>query len=244
MVPVNGHILRHKMHHDTQMTQYLDTELFKGMDQSSVRDILKHAQSMKLNQKEMVFRQGHQARKTYLVGHGRLKLTQVNSLGEEIILHYVGSLELAAAMSCITGREYPASAEVIQGGDAIYWERNDLTQLMLEYPKLSLNILEIVQNRFGDVQSRYMDLSTKRVEQRLARTIIRLLDRGGKKVDEGILIDFPITRQDLAEHAGTTLFSASRILSEWEKRNLVISTRKKILIKDLHGLVLTAEDLS
>jgi CRP/FNR family transcriptional regulator, nitrogen oxide reductase regulator len=219
------------------------TSLFCGLSKNACHAILDNTKSHNIKSKELLFHQGHDASNTYFVIEGRLKLLQVNELGEEIILHYVAKHELAAAVSCISSLKYPASAKVIQPGIVLSWSREDLRQLMLDHPLLALNTFDIVQARFGDMQNRFMDLSTKRVEQRLARTLVRLVDRGGKKVANGILIDFPLTRQDIAEHAGTTLFSASRILSNWEKKQLIHSNHKKIVIADLHSLVALSEDI-
>jgi len=94
------------------------------------------------------------------------------------------------------------------------------------------------------MQERFRQATTERVERRLARTIIRLALQAGKKVDEGILIDLPVTRQDLAEMSGTTLYTASRLLSQWENQELVISGRTKVIIRNPRGLINIAEDSS
>ena len=56
-----------------------------------------------------------------------------------------------------------------------------------------------------------MEMTTEEVERRIAHAILRLVNQAGRKVDDGIQIDFPITRQDLAELTGTTLHTVSRI---------------------------------
>jgi CRP-like cAMP-binding protein len=87
------------------------------------------------------------------------------------------------------------------------------------------------------------DLSTKRVETRIARAVLRLARQSGKKIDEGVLIDLPLSRQDLAEMAGTTLYTVSRVIREWEIKEIVQSKRQQIIIRYPHGLVSIAEDL-
>jgi CRP-like cAMP-binding protein len=94
-----------------------------------------------------------------------------------------------------------------------------------------------------EFQNRVRDLSTKRVETRIARTILRLARQSGKQIAEGVLIDLPLSRQDLAEMSGTTLYTASRVIREWEKQELVQSQRQRIVIRYPHGLVIIAEDL-
>ena len=65
-----------------------------------------------------------------------------------------------------------------------------------------------------------------------------------RKSDKGILIDFTLSRQDLAEMSGTTLYTVSRTLSQWEKDGLVSSQREKVTLLTPHQLVVIAEEMS
>jgi CRP/FNR family transcriptional regulator, nitrogen oxide reductase regulator len=84
-------------------------------------------------------------------------------------------------------------------------------------------------------------MSTQQVERRVAHTLLRLAKQSGRKVERGIEIDFPISRQDIAQMTGTTLHTVSRILSGWEQRGLVESGRQRIVLREPHKLFLLAE---
>ena len=84
-------------------------------------------------------------------------------------------------------------------------------------------------------------MSTQQVEQRVAHVLLRLAKQSGKKLDHGIEIDFPISRQDIAQMTGTTLHTVSRILSGWESQGLVESGRQRIILRDPHRIVVLAE---
>ena len=84
-------------------------------------------------------------------------------------------------------------------------------------------------------------MSTQQVEQRIASALLRLVNQSGRKTDDGIEIDFPITRQDIAEMTGTTLHTVSRTLSGWEDEGIVRSSRQKVTVTDPHALMLVAE---
>jgi CRP-like cAMP-binding protein len=84
-------------------------------------------------------------------------------------------------------------------------------------------------------------MSTEEVERRVAHTVLRLSKQAGKVGDDGIRIDFPITRQDIAEMTGTTLHTVSRILSAWEAKGLVEGGRQKLLLRDPAGLQALAD---
>jgi CRP-like cAMP-binding protein len=84
-------------------------------------------------------------------------------------------------------------------------------------------------------------MSTEQVERRVAHALLRLAQQAGRKVEEGIQIDFPISRQDVAEMTGTTLHTVSRILSAWEEQGFVEGGRQRIMIREPHKLLLIAE---
>jgi CRP-like cAMP-binding protein len=84
-------------------------------------------------------------------------------------------------------------------------------------------------------------MSTEQVERRIAHTLLRLAQQSGRKVEAGIQIDFPISRQDVAEMTGATLHTVSRVLSAWEDKGLVAGGRQKITLRDPHRLFVLAE---
>ena len=84
-------------------------------------------------------------------------------------------------------------------------------------------------------------MSTEQVERRVAHALLRLAKQAGRKVEQGVEIDFPISRQDIAEMTGTTLHTVSRILSAWEQQGLVESGRQRIVLRDPHRLFALAE---
>jgi CRP-like cAMP-binding protein len=108
---------------------------------------------------------------------------------------------------------------------------------------MGVNALGVLASHVREFQNRYRELATERVERRLARTILRLANQTGRKIEEGVLLDLPLTRQDLAEMSGTTLFTVSRILSRWEVDGLILSGRERLVIRFPHGIVRIAEDL-
>jgi len=100
-----------------------------------------------------------------------------------------------------------------------------------------------VARQYRYLLDRYQELMTERVEQRVARALLRLARQVGQKADKGVLIGLPLSREDLAEMTGTTLYTVSRILSRWEDQDLVETGRERVLIRQPHGLVAIAEDL-
>jgi CRP-like cAMP-binding protein len=148
---------------------------------------------------------------------------------------------MTAAASVFKGKNYPATAQAVGPSEAVGWDRETLLALMSTYPKIAINLLGVVVERLDDIQNRYFELQTERVEHRIARALLRIMKQSGRKTDEGILIDFRLSRQDMADYTGTTLYTVSRTLSSWEKKGWVRSGRERIIVVDPHALVSFAE---
>jgi CRP-like cAMP-binding protein len=112
------------------------------------------------------------------------------------------------------------------------------------FPQLAGNAMQTMGSRLQDAHTRVVEMSTEQVERRVAHTLLRLVRQAGRKIETSVQIDFPISRQDVAEMTGTTLHTVSRILSAWEERGLVEGGRQRIKIRDPHGLFMIAEGAS
>ena len=220
-----------------------NTSLFNEVDPQGIEEIIKVSFSRKLLDGEYFFHEDDPAEVAYVLVDGKVKLTQVTLDGQQIILGYLipgRAYGIIAALKKVT---YPVSAQAVGQCKALVWDQKTLNHLMDRYPRIALNSLRIMARQIRIFQNRVRDLSTKRVEIRIARVVLRLAHQSGKKIDEGVLIDLPLSRQDLAEMAGTTLYTASRVLREWDKKEIIHSKRQKIVIRYPHGLVSIAEDL-
>lgn len=179
----------------------------------------------------------------YILLEGKIKLTQLSPDGQQVILGYLSPGREFGIIAALQDAIYPVSAQAVGECRAFAWQKEAINQLMLRSPTLALNAMRIMARQLKEFQHRIQELSTQRVERRIARTVLRLAQQSGRKITQGVLIDLPITRQDLAEMTGATLFTVSRTLKQWERQGLVRSKRTQVIILNTHGLVTIAEDL-
>lgn len=213
------------------------SEIFNGLSGQQLADVIKEGRRISLSPKSMLFYQGDSAISCFLVLQGRLKLTKLNEQGKEVILRYIGAGELTAAITVLKNWEYPVSAVSVEDTDITGWDKPTMMQLMRRYPDISINLLGIVLERIDDMQHRYLEVCTEHVDQRIARSLLRLMRRAGLKTKEGILIDIALSRQNIADYSGTTLYTVSRTLSAWEKTGWIRSGREQIIVLNPHALV-------
>lgn len=217
------------------------SDLFVGIDEDKLCDIFSSGERRLYKSGATLFREWTPAVKSYLVLEGRFKLSKLHEDGKEAIVRYINPGEMTAAISVFKKKNYPVTAQAVGISEVVGWSRETMLELMAAYPQIAINLLGMVVARLDDIQSRYLELQTEQVEQRIARALLRIMKQSGRKVDEGILIDFRLSRQDLAGYTGTTLYTVSRILSNWEKKGWVRSGREQITVADPHALVTFAE---
>lgn len=221
----------------------LASPLISALESGAREEVARLSVTRKLRRGQVLFRQGEEAAALYLVLAGKLKLTQEDSFGHQVLVRFVGPGQVMAAVTITPGHSYPVTAQAVEESVVALWPAEVIRDLCRRYPALSLSAMREVAAHMEDMQQRFLELASERVEQRLARCLTRLARQVGQKVPEGVLLDVPISRQDLAAMTGTTLYTVSRILSHWEAQGLVRTGRRKILIANPHGLVVVAEDL-
>ena len=217
--------------------------LFEGLAESDFNRVIAAGRVYEVGQGGVYFHQGEESTMLYVIVAGRVKLSQVTADGQQVIVAYFGPGEGLGIVMALNQQPYPLSTEAIEPSTAIGWRREVMLELMHDNAQLALNGMRMVGQRFGQMQSRFQELATQRVEQRVARALLRLVRQFGRKVDEGVLIDIAISREDLAQLTGTNLYNVSRILSKWEQSGWIVSARKRVILKKSHELVALAEDL-
>lgn len=215
--------------------------LFANMSPEALDDVLRDARSLHCPKGKAVFQQNEKAHSFFVLLHGRLRVTQVTADGQQIVVRFVGAGEVFGVAQAIGRSDYPGTATAVVDSVALAWASAAWPLLVGKYPTLATQALQTVGGRLQEAHARLREISTEQVERRVARAILRLTHQAGRKTAEGILIDFPVTRQDIAELTGTTLFTVSRILSLWEGKGWVEGGRQRILVRDPHQLFLLAE---
>jgi CRP-like cAMP-binding protein len=217
--------------------------LFQGLPDATLSRIAALAHSKPKKTGDFFFNEGEQAHEFFVLISGRVKLTQLTPEGHQVVLRLIGPGDAFGGVGAFGDPAYPISAEAVEPSAALAWTSTTMRQLLESEPKIALNALQFVARRLHDLQRRYRQAMTERVERRVARALLRLVQEAGRRVQSGVEIGFPVSRQDIAEMTGTTLYTVSRLLSGWEEQGIVRSGRQRIVLTKPHALVAIAEDL-
>lgn len=189
-----------------------------------------------------LFSEGEPATHGYIVHSGQLKLFKRNEQGKELIIRYIGTGEWLAAVAVLQNEAYPVSAQAVGETRITGWDRATMLRIVRQYPDLALHLLGAVLRYTKEIQNRYLELCCENVERRIARSVLRLMRHAGRKTPQGICIDMPLGRQNLADYTGTTLYTVSRTLSAWGKKGWIQSGRERLTVTDPHALVMFADN--
>lgn len=219
--------------------------LFREVPREDLGAIAREARLVRAQAGRPFFEEGAPASAFFVLVQGQVKVAQVSAEGHEVILRIIGPGEAFGGVAAFTGGgEYPVTAVALGRAEAAAWDGETMTRLMRTHPPIAINAVRIVAGRLHELQRRHRELMTERVERRIARALLRLVQHAGRRVEAGVEIDFPLSRQDLAEMTGTTLFTVSRILSGWQEQGLVAVGRRRVVIRTPHRLVVIADDLT
>ncbi|WP_343315235.1 Crp/Fnr family transcriptional regulator [Brucella sp. BE17] len=215
--------------------------LFARMGDNELDKLVSYATSRRVLQGESIFEQGDDAVSFYLLLYGRLKVNQVTSDGQQIIVRMVHPGDLFGFAKALQRHDYPGTAVAVTESIVLGWPTDLWDYFVEQNPGLAMNAIQTIGTRLEEAHTRIREMSTEEVERRVAHVVLRLAQKAGKKEENGIRIDFPITRQDIAEMTGTTLHTVSRILSGWEAKGFVRGGRQKLTVIDTTGIRRLAE---
>jgi CRP/FNR family transcriptional regulator, nitrogen oxide reductase regulator len=216
-------------------------ELFLGLPPSVLELVAAAAHQRRVPSGTRIFSQGDENVRAHAVIEGSVRISQSSSDGAEIVIRFIGPGEMFGTVALFTDGRYPADATALAETVEISWSEPELLDLMARHPRIAINAIRIIGKRLQEIQNRVRELATQRAERRVAHALTRLASQSGHRTAAGTAITFPLRRKDVADIAGTTLHTASRILANWEKTGLLSSRRRQLTIRHPSELLRIAE---
>ena len=214
---------------------------FSKLEARQIREILDQANARRYDTGVAVFEEGHDADRFYMLLDGYIRVVRITPNGDQVISLHIPAGQLFGIAKALGHARYPATAMTVSESLVLSWPTRLWDGFAAQYDGFATETYKIVGTRMGEMNTRIVEMATQQVEQRIANALLRLINQTGRKVANGIEINFPITRQDLSEMTGTTLHTVSRMLSAWEKQGLVKSGRKRITVCEPHQLVILSD---
>ena len=211
--------------------------LFSGMPDEDRAKVVAAAHQRTYPRGKTIFFEGDPVRQVILLISGCVKLSQFGPEGQEVILRLAGPGESLCA-ECFPCFNHCSTAKTLTPSTALVWEANQFEAVTERFPMLGRNISCVLMQTLNQLEVRFREICTEKVAPRLSSQLVRLVSQVGRRVDG--YVEIGLSQRDLAQLTGTTLFTVSRLLGQWEGQGIVRPHRQGLRILNLPAL----EDLS
>lgn len=210
--------------------------LFAGLPPREVQALAAIARQERVRAREYVFMEGDPPAWFCLVVSGRVKILRQSRGGKDVVLELLGPGEPFGGVAVIERRPYPASAQATEPSAILKIPQDAIVALADRHPSVIREMALLIGRRLRAAHDSVKSLAVDPVEARLAATLVRLAERDGRKGRQGLTLPFHLTRQSLADMTGTTVETAIRVVSRWQRDGLVREEAQHLVLVDVEAL--------
>ena len=211
--------------------------VFAALSDTQRYEIASTASLRHLTKGESAFCEGAPASDVFLTLSGHVKLSRAGWHRDSVILGIAHPGEPFGLAGDVLGRRQTITAVALCNCTLAAWHVDIWDGFLRDVPGLATGLLQVIERRLAVTQDRLVEIASLAVPRRIAYLVLRLIDRAGRQEEDGVWVDFPITRQDIAALTGTTLHNASRILTQWERQRIVGGGRRELLVRNIPALL-------
>jgi CRP-like cAMP-binding protein len=221
--------------HDRRIECLAGSPLFRGLSAEQYRTVARAAEEISYSSDQVIFLQDEPVCRIMVVGSGAVRVSSVTKDGKETLFRlgwpgdWVGDTVASHQLQSTCARAKGATA-------LLTWDLRIFEELSTRLSVIERNVAAITSRRLQALQERLCDLSTLRVPQRLARLVLQLA-----KEPENPSRSCALSRDDMTQMTGTSLFMVSRLLSSWAESEVVTLDRGVVVIEDIERLQQLAE---
>ncbi|HSK87737.1 MAG TPA: Crp/Fnr family transcriptional regulator [Anaerolineales bacterium] len=215
---------------------------FRHLSSGAILEINRLFEDRDITAEQAIYFEGDPANYLYLVATGKVKLMRHAASGREVLLDILRGGEYFGNLAVLSGQGYSETAIAQTDCCILQISAQNFEQVLNRHPDVTMKVLKAVGQRLEESQEIVKQLSVYTVEQRIAAALVRLAQKLGEPKQEGVLIQLPFSRQDLAAMTGTTVETVSRTMSRFSGEGLISTGRKWVSINDLSGLETIAKE--
>ena len=219
--------------------QLADCPLFAGVSPEDCARAYESARLRVFSRGDVLYMDEAPVRDVFLLLYGVAKITKCGAAGDIVIVGLGMPGDVLGAADLIATGKHSTTAQPARQGCALVWRAADFRAMVNVLPVLFRNMLTCQHRRSREVEERLQEMATDTIAPRVARQLLRLREKFIRAADESV--DLSFSREEVAQMTGTTLFSISRLLVEWEQLGIVTSKRESVRICDVASLRAVSE---
>lgn len=208
--------------------------IFNHLEKNQMDDIMQVVHSKPFKKGEVIYHAGDESDSLYIVNRGQVKIYRLSESGKEQLVRILNPGDFTGELALFQQSVHTAYAEAMIDTQICMIKRNELQQLLVAYPTISLKILTEFAHRLETSEEQTTRFATEKVETRIALFLAECMDD-----EAGNTIELPMSKKELASYLGTTPETMSRRLGEFEAEGLIkMKGQRKIEVLDLDGLLM------
>lgn len=217
----------------TKLWYLKNLDMFSHLREEDINTIDKYTNMREVKKKEKLYFQGSHDDHFYILKKGSVKITKHTPQGNDIILDIFSGGTIFGEMSALDPVEKDESAEVIEDGLICTLKKGDFERLMQIVPGLEIKITKMMGLKHRKIENRLLELLFCSVEQRLAKTFLRLLDDFGVPNNGGYLLKIKLTHKDYADLIGSTRETVTATLNNLKNEGLIDFEEKYVVLPSI-----------
>jgi CRP-like cAMP-binding protein len=208
----------------------LVSPFLEGLTQSDRATVFEAASERRVQADSVIINQGDPANDLFLIVKGCARYFYITPDGKKIVLFWLTPGQIFGGSALLLAPpEYLVGTEILKDCCLLVWHRDRLRALASQIPRLLDNALAIANNYLTWYLAAHTSLVSHSAQERLAQVLVTLAHGFGHRVSGGTRVD--LTNEQLANAANITPFTASRILSSWQRSGVLVKTRGQLLLR-------------
>jgi CRP-like cAMP-binding protein len=206
--------------------------IFSEIEESELTKIVRVGVRKKYKKGSIILLEEEAGAALFVIVSGKVKIVRTDDDGREVILSILGENDFFGEMAILDGLARSASVVAITKADLFMIHRRDFLNLLTDFPAVAISLLKELTMRLRKADSQIKSLSLKDAAGRVANVILQLADDIGRIRKGRVEIDELPLQQDLANMAGTSRETISRMVHMFIKKGHVELQGNKLIIND------------
>jgi CRP/FNR family transcriptional regulator len=212
------------------------TAIFSSLEDTDLRALADRAIETKLGRGEILFMEGDDARGLYCIVQGSVRAFRESLEGREQVIHVETAGATIAEVPVFDEGKYPSTVAGDEDSVLLFIDKRDVRRLCLDHPQIAVAALRLLAGRLRKCAALVEDLSLHEVDQRLAKFLAGEARARGTRTGAGVVLEMPLTNQQVAARIGSVREVVSRALARLQKNGLIIVDGRQITIPDEEAL--------
>lgn len=204
--------------------------MFENLPASEVAELISEAERKKIPKGNTLFMQSDPADELFLIKAGRVKLVKVFEDGNELTLDIRKEGDFLGENIFSEQGAYPVNAICMEDTMTCGFNKNQFEKLVLKHPNIGLQVIRNLSDRISWLTSQVGSLAVTNIEERLYRVLCNVAKEHGSASSRGVIIQFPLTHEDLGFLTGAHRVSITRAMNALKRAGKILFEDKKLIL--------------